>query len=282
MYIYNNAVPVSEREHIARLWRLIARDIFDCEEKLPNLQKSVGTIDWEAVLGPLHIASSIEALSANTDYVDDTGSVMYCGSVADFEDMHSELMSQHIKELTIFVWVWIAFEKATDLLCDGSARSRAGIAIKFMRKKAGKVRLYGLENVEQRAYELAPPIVRSKVSKTIKNERAFLFIHLCREARNYLLHGESSVPLPKDWGPATEYKVKEDDVVIFVRLLIRLVLFALQTLLFVVFQNGTHRTSAIMDSVGVPRDVLVQDALRVLHLNEKDFDQMQAEFDLLY
>ncbi len=49
MYIYNNAVPVSEREHIARLWRLIARDIFDCEEKLPNLQKSVGTIDWETV-----------------------------------------------------------------------------------------------------------------------------------------------------------------------------------------------------------------------------------------
>ena len=160
MYIYNNATPVSEREHIVRLWRLIARDISTCEEKLPNSQKSVETIDWEAVLGPLHIASSIEALSANTGYVDDTGSIMYCGSVADFEDMHSELMSQHIKELTIFVWVWIAFEKAIDLLCNGFGKSRTKIAIEFIRENATKVRLYGLENVEQRAYGLEHSVFR--------------------------------------------------------------------------------------------------------------------------
>ena len=60
--------------------------------------------------------------------------------------MYSELMSQRTKELTIFVWVWITFEKAIDLLCNGLGKSRTKIAIEFIRENAEKVRLYGLEN----------------------------------------------------------------------------------------------------------------------------------------
>ena len=273
MYISKFAVPINEREHIARLYRIIARDIEDDDTKFLG----VSEIDWNTVLTPLHVASSIESLSANTGYVDDTHALDYCGAVADFEDAHSELMSQYIKELTVFVWVWLAFEKIIDALCTGHRGRRTEHAIAFIRAEVGAIQLPGLKNIEQRVCELAPTTVRERAIKAAKSEPSFLFVHLCREARNHILHGDTAIPNPQDMEDCIESE--RDSHVIFVRGLTQLVLFAIQTLLFAAFRDTKHRTATIMESRGVPRDILVQDALCVLHLDEKDYDQRQSEFD---
>ena len=273
MYISKAAVPISEREHIARLYRIIARDIEDCDAKFLGASET----DWDTVLTPLHVASSIESLSANTSYVDDTHALDYCSTVADFEDAHSELMSQYIKELTVFAWVWLAFEKIIDALCTVHRGGRTERAIAFIRAEVGAIRLPGLKNIEQRICELAPTTVHEKAIKAAKSEPSFLFVHLCREARNHILHGDTAIPNPQDMEDCIESE--RDSHVIFVCGLTQLVLFAIQTLLFAAFQDAEHRTATIMESRGVPKDILVQDALRILHLDEKDYDQRQSEFN---
>lgn len=279
MYISEDAVPVSEREHIARLYRIIVRDIEMCDEKIPSRQKRFNEINWNMVTTPLHVASSIEDLSADTSYVDDTQSVFYCSPAAEYEGKHSTLMSQCIKELTVFVWTWLAFENAVKILCNVRSQiSRHALA--FIRDNVGVVQLHGLENIVQRASSLSPTKVRKKAIKTSKDEPKFLFIQLCREARNYIIHGDAKIPSPED----VEDCIESDRHSIFVRLLTQLVLFAIQTLLFAAFQGGSHRTSIIMESWGIPKNLLIQDALRVLHLDEEDYccDQRQFDFGIDY
>ncbi len=276
MYISEDATAIGGREHIARLYRIIARDIEGCEDcdvGVPFLQRHAKEIDWNTILTPLHVASSIESLVADTSYVDDTHASDYCSTVGDFENTHSELMSQYIKELTVFVWVWMAFEKTVDALCAVGKNRHAERAITFIRDNVGAIRLPGLKNIEQIVCDLAPTTVRERALKTAKDEPRFLFIHLCREARNHIIHGDTAIPNPQD----LEDCIKRGSHVSFVRMLTQLVLFAIQTILFVAFQDAEHRTATIMGSRGVPQDILVQDALRILHLDEKDYDQRQLE-----
>ena len=267
MYISEDAVPVSEREHIARLYRIIARDIETCDEKIPSQQKCFNEINWNTVITPLHVASSIEDISADTSYVDDTQSVAYCRPAAEYEDKHSKLMSQCIKELTVFVWTWLAFEKTVEILCTVQGRGSTRPAITFIRDNVGIVQLHGLRNIVQKVSSLAPAKVREQAIKTSKDEPKFLFIHLCREARNHIIHGNTTIPSPAD----VEYRVKSDKYFIFLRSLTQLVLFGIQTLLFAAFQGVNYRTSRIMKSWGIPKNLLVQDALRVLHIDKEDY-----------
>ena len=154
MYISENATLVDEREHIARLYRIIARDIETCDEKIPSQQKRFSEINWNKVLMPLQVASSIEDLSADTSYVDDTQSVAYCRPAAEYEDTHSKLLSQYIKELTVFVWTWLAFENAIKILCNVRDRVSTRHALAFIRDNVGVVQLQGLENIVQKTSNL--------------------------------------------------------------------------------------------------------------------------------
>ena len=275
MYISENATLVDEREHIVRLYRIIARDIATCYERIPSQQKRFIGINWNTVFTPLHVASSIEELSADTSYVDDTQSVAYCRPAAEYEATHSKLISQYIKELTVFVWTWLAFEKTIKILCTVKGRGSTGRAIAFIRDSVGVVQLHGLRDIVQKASDLAPIEVREQAIKTSKDEPNFLFIHLCREARNHIIHGDVAIPSPEDM----EYCVERDSHSIFVRLLTQLVLFAIQTLLFAAFQGVSHRTSIVMESLGIPKNLPIQDALRVLHLNEEYYCYDQRQFD---
>ena len=275
MYISENATLVNERDHIARLYRIIARDIETCDKKIPSQQKRFNEIDWNMVTTPLQVASSIEDLSADTSYVDDTQSVFYCSPAAEYEGKHSTLMSQYIKELTVFVWTWLAFENAIKILCNVRNRVSTRHALAFIRDNVGVVQLHGLRDIVQKASDLAPIEVREQAIKTSKDEPNFLFIHLCREARNHIIHGDATIPSPKD----VEDCVESDSHSIFVRLLTQLVLFAIQTLLFAAFQGVSHRTSIVMESLGIPKSLPIQDALRVLHLDEEGYCYDQRQFD---
>ena len=104
------AQPVGPREHGARLWRLIAHELQPHDIPAPGLP-------WDQVLGPLHMATSIDQVNADTSFVDVSDSVAYCRPAAEYEDARSALVSRYVRDLTVFVWTWIALEKTIDVLC---------------------------------------------------------------------------------------------------------------------------------------------------------------------
>lgn len=268
-----DATLVDVCEHTARLWRVIARDIDVPESPLVNR-------NWDAVCTPLQFAASISGISADTSYVDDTDSVLYCSSAADYDDAQSKLISVYVEELTKFVWVWMALEMTIDILCTSSRHDRIGHAVKFVEERGARIRFFGLCEAEQEMHAKAPNVVLDKfrcdVSKRIKKPdqeapKDLFFFYLCRAARNYLVHGNADMPIANDWDKNTTDWYERNDKVVWVRFLARLVLFGLQSLLYAAFLDSNHTTATVMRSEGVPEGVLVHEALHVLHVTEGDY-----------
>ena len=280
--VSEDATLIDVREHTARLWRLIVRDVDVPESPLVNK-------NWDAVSTPLQFAASISGITADTSYVDDTGSVLYCRSAANYDDAQSKLISVYVEEVTKFVWVWMALEMTINSLCTSSRQNRIGLAVKFVEEKGARIRFFGLREVEQETHAKAPSVVLDEficaVSKRIKERgqevpKELFFFYLCRAARNYLVHGNADMPITNDWDQNTTDWYERNDRVVWVRSLARLVLFGLQSLLYAAFCDSDHTTSTVMTSEGVPERVLVHEALQVIHLSESDyvFNQRQRRF----
>ncbi len=245
--------------------------------------------NWEAVSTPLQFAASISGITADTSYVDDTGSGLYCRLAANYDDAQSKLISVYVAEVTKFVWVWMALEMTINSLCTLSRQNRIGLAVKFVEERGARIRFFGLHEVEQETHAKAPDVVLDEyicaVSKRIKKRgqelpKELYFFYLCRAARNYLVHGNADMPITKDWDQNTTDWYERNDRVVWVRSLARLALFGLQSLLYAAFCDSDHTTSTVMTSEGVPERVLVHEALQVIHLSESDyvFNQSQRSF----
>ena len=268
--ISEDARLVDARDHTARLWRLIVRDVDISECPL-------GELRWDAVATPLQFAASIFAIKVDTSFVDDTGSALYCGTAADFDDAQSQLISVYVEEVTKFVWIWMALETAIDSLCAPSQGGRIGAAVTFVKEKGVRIPFVGLSQAEKETYVKTPAVIRDDLHRQTK--RLFLqevpgelsFLYLCRKARNYLLHGDAEMPRTHDWDSHRTDWYEGADEVVWVKSLERLGLFGIQSILYAAFHDSTHRTGTVMASEGVPEGVLVHEALQVLHLNEDDY-----------
>lgn len=95
------------RQHIKRLFQAIA--IKHVRERLASGDPEVS---WEATLFSLQMAASLEDASANTAYVDDSDAIVYCGSAWDFEELSSEIAAKYVAGLSIFNFLWSAYENA--------------------------------------------------------------------------------------------------------------------------------------------------------------------------
>ena len=235
------------------------------------------------------MATSINQVEADTSYVDPSGSVAYCRSAAEYEDARSELISRYVKDLTVFVWTWIAFEKAIDILCRRS-QDRIGDAVKYIKRRLGRFTIVGLPEVEERTLDLIRPLVevkiRQKMVKLIEerewiDQRHLVWLYVLREGRNCIVHGEIRDVEPDDWGLRSTYRGEHDKHVVTVGVLTRLSLFALQMLLLAATQDGAHRIED--DSMGFPENALLQDVLKIVHLDEDDYfmdaGQLQLRID---
>ena len=282
MNIRPNAVPVDSREHAARLWRLIARELRSEESPL-------GDCDWNAVLIPLHVSSSIYEVEADTSFVDDTESVVYCRPAAEYESARSDLMSKYVRNLTVFVWTWIALEKAIDLVCPCSKGNRVHNAVKFITRHAKSAELWGMRDVANGTYEVVRNLMGDKIDRKIRlatnngfwsPELNVLFIYVCREARNFFVHEAMIDFEPEDWGASSDYRIEPDKKLVAVNLLTHSTLFAIQLLLLAsaVSCECTYRTNE--NSAGVPSDLLLQQVLQAIHLRPEDYSLRNGELPL--
>ena len=270
MNILPDAQPVQARIHAARLWRLIAHELEPQGTPEPDLP-------WDTVLRPLHIATSIDRVAADTAYVDESQSVMYCRPAAEYEDAHSALVSTYVKELTVFVWTWMAFENAIDMVC-GRSSDRIGNAARYIKTRTPSFTFVGLPDVEARALDLVGSSEKKKIHKIAakfvkKNkwsyERHLFFLYIVREARNSFIHGDIPEIQPRDWGPMSTYRVDDDENVVAVRVFTQLSLFGLQMLLLATTVGMDCRLEhGFRDA---PTHSLLREVLQVIHLNEDDY-----------
>ena len=265
---------------MARLWRLIGFYIQGM-----SLDR-----DWDTVNRPLQIAASIESVVANTGFVDQDN-LCYNKMAVEFEEYHSNLTSRYVKELTIFIWTWIAYENTVKILFKEKQNIKIGkYARELIKEKTNFHRLYGMELLEKRALkilqcnefqqifpELYQKIMRRVQIPIIEGENEFLYMDICRETRNYFVHGDADIPTPRDWGEGVEYDIDKDELVVFIGLNIQLILFTIQILLCCKYYNMVNEEDSINLAPDLPEFDSINQALTMLHL-DLDVDQMFFDF----
>lgn len=193
------------REHIARLYRAIAA----CEQ-----HNRFAHDGWDRVLYPLQMAAAIDDVHADSGFVDDSDSVTYCSSAADFDAAQTEMASKYTAAASIFSFLWMGYESAVQasqphvlkgVLKDGRLGERGRrlvdeyselfpgitglpIVVRFAERLCERGKLFDARLTR----------IRSKIS-----ERKMVFgAELAREFRNFVVHGEDEVPQHDawDWG----------------------------------------------------------------------------------
>ncbi len=190
------------REHIARLYRAIAI----CE--VEGCLKCEG---WHTVLYPLQMAASIEDVLADTAYVDDTQSVMFCSGAAQYEAAKSEVACGYVAALSVFTFLWAAYEGAARLTLPGELK-RLNTEGRFGERGRRLLeewpehfpQLVGVQNMGRLAdsfcergnrFDSRLGRIRAKFTK----KDLVYAAELSREFRNFIVHGEDEVPEDEDW-----------------------------------------------------------------------------------
>jgi len=268
-------------EHFARLCRFLYRDASVIEESGIEHTKPYETEEfWGVVAEPLRIGGSIKNIEANPEIIDPGGSLM-CSQAWEYECALKDITSFYTFAVTRFMWAWIAFENLANRCC--SEHQGAGITAKVIEylKGRNKLNLIGLESTYDQAVGIARENVLQRANRAAErtDSSQYLYIHLCREARNELFHSHHNFIEPF-YDEEDSVKLKDDSRVVFLESLTRLTLFSIQSVLGVYFHTSTIRTGWLMESHGVPKDIVLSNVVGILHLNDQTtVYQSQLEFN---
>lgn len=198
------------REHIG----VLLRAIVSCgmEELLPGYDR--GDEPWPGVIYPLQMAASIEDVFADPSFVDDTDSGLWCSSAWDREEEDRQEASKYVAALTIFNFVWLAYEAAVREVA-GSRHARDKVPVKgrkLMRDEASHVDaipsigfLFRLSRHFCRGtgcLEAEIAGIETKYGLT----GAAAAAELGRIFRNYIVHGADPAPIYRDPDVAALYR----------------------------------------------------------------------------
>ena len=215
---------------------------------------------WEGVAKPLHIAGGIESIIVTPSALDPLSGPM-CSTAWKYHVTLSEFMAAYLREITRFMWAWIALEKLADTLCvPGGGRTER--VIRFLKQSDSsawkEAKLFGME-----ACYLLDQEVRSRIEKFLAKNHddiKFAYIHICREARNELFHAHNVELYPsEDFGVADDPRIK------LPQLLCRITLIVIQSILHAYFRRSTYPTGELMTSYGVLQGVPLPKAVRHIH-----------------
>lgn len=165
---------------------------------------SGGQDPWPGTLYALHMAVSIEDVFVDPSYTDESNAALYCEPAWEFDEKQREQSSKYVAALTIFNFVWIAYEAAIEhaLGPDFSKEKLPVQARKFL-KGTGKNFEESLVAFEP-SYKLASRIcvriadIRGDI-ELIESKYglsgAAAAAELARIFRNHIFHGKDSTPL---------------------------------------------------------------------------------------
>jgi hypothetical protein len=173
--------------------------------------------DWHGVSENLHLAASLNDLSADTDI---DGTSMWCGSAAEFEDANSEVAEKHLAGVIIFSLVWAAYELAVEIASEpfGMKQPKGARGRELLVQLLGDKHFPHLRSAVLAAFELYGGRGINLSTREMRRMIAMGSLagigaeHL-REFRNAVAHGAMIKPLPEDWGDKSEYCPDEDPAI---------------------------------------------------------------------
>ena len=169
------------------------------------------------------------------------------------------------------MWAWIAFENIAASCCSlCQGKGPTGNVIQYLKTHAHSGDFKGLASI----YQIAESLVNTKVLQATKRAAnrteslPYLYIHLCREARNDLFHSHHELIEPF-FDDEDSVALQTDSRIILLKSLSRLTLFSIQAELHTYFRNSSTRTGWLVESKGIPKNIALPRALEVMHLDDQ-------------
>lgn len=259
-------------EHFLRISRFLYLDAtIEPEQKLEERDHYAAQEFWEGISEPLHIAGSIESISVTSAALSPDAGMM-CSTAWEHDLALSELTATYLREVTRFMWAWIALEKLADCLC-GNDGGRSERIIRFL--KGSPVNVWEeAKSLGLTAHSLLDPKVRTSVETVLAKQPNvdFAHVHICREARNELFHAHNV-----DLFPSEDFDISDHPRVKLPQNLCRITLIVIQSVLHAYFHRSAYLTGELMTSDGVPQGVPLPVALRNIHLADINIEGSQLE-----
>ena len=197
----HNSELLPLQEHCWRL-ALTLTDLWDHDPATLNAGRR--DYDFSDAAAWLHLASSVVKVEADTARFDD--SIMWCGNAAIFEDARSELYARLVTELTMFMFVWGAFETVAKVIgpepIPREARDSGGDGlvdrVLYRLRDFEPLPAYAKALQELLAAMTSEPATAGPAVQTYPKHMgpSVHGLHLVRRIRNRFAHGIGGLPLP--------------------------------------------------------------------------------------
>jgi hypothetical protein len=237
---------------------------------------------WSQPADWLDLAASIvkvDVLTAQNDQ-----SLHMCGSAMDYENDRSKLLTQFATSVTVFTFVWGAFESIAKIMDppsipkpsrksgNDSLAARVAFALRLL--KPDGVYHCGLANIRHRMsilpeYADCLPTELGPVAGVEAGEG----IDLVRRIRNKFAHGAAALPQRDDWDGKNTVENE------LVRLSSRIVLLTIQMMLRVYFEGQTFDLDIYEFAADSYASQEIHSALQTLHLVCEALDDEVDEDD---
>lgn len=220
----------------------------------------------------LNMAAGVSKVEVDTARYDE--SVMWCGTAAEFEDARSELYSRLAAEITVFMFVWGAFETVARIVeplsipPDQRTNGANGLVDRVLFQLRDFAPFDEYNQVLQKLTFLVnrdPNYVR--LARQEPRPPHFgvsgIGLDLVRRIRNKFAHGNSILPMPESTNQG--WCGKTSDVPRLISISSRTVLFTMQMLLASYYAQHHFELQVLKDEDGFTVDMDVHLVLRELH-----------------
>lgn len=220
----------------------------------------------------LNMAAGVSKVEVDTARYDE--SVMWCSTAADYEDARSELFSQVAAQMTVFMFVWGAFETVARIVGPSSIppEERTNGANGLVDRVLFQLRSFvPFEEYNQVVQELSslvsgdPSYVRLTRQGPVPPHIGVSGIGLdvVRRIRNKFAHGSSNLPMPESTSQG--WCGKSSDFPRLISISSRIVLFTIQMLLASYYAQHHFELHVLKDEDGFTADADVHIVLREVH-----------------
>jgi hypothetical protein len=273
----NYDVLLKLQEHSAVLSQVIVG--LSEHDSLINHEKERNAAEW------LDVAAGVCNVEVVTSRFD--GCTMYCEPMLEHENARSELITSLVTQLTVFLFIWGAYETVTDIIDPPSIPPR--LRMKGANSAVDRTIFFLKEETPLQAYL----DVLKKLKELLHERLEYLeFLRLgalpphmgtsgigidfVRKVRNKFAHGAAFLPMPDDWADNSLEKGSHDPVLIAISS--RVVLFTIQMLLLTYYRNKHFKLEVFKDDCGLTIESDIHVVLSRLHLKYWDKGQLSFSF----
>lgn len=196
--------PISD--HCDRLAQVLYSVCQSKETFRTTTTKAGESLNWSHAAALLKLAGSLISIELDTARFDD--SVVWCETASDYHRAHSELLALLVREISLFNFIWGAFETTAKIIKPPyipKSSSLIDAACNYLKNQydsKSKIQYY-----EEAVFDLRDILSKdinygvTPVDFKLNNYVGFssVGLHIVRKIRNKFAHGILNIPEPEGW-----------------------------------------------------------------------------------